>query len=191
MMLGSEPTKKLQGLSLLHQVAFSASCSERLFPNYLAFSKVENWGDPCKLRAALETVWENLEVGVLPSMGLSELIQECSLVIPDTDDFKTPLVSSALDAGTAIVGTLELCKSGNWRHAVDVAGFARDTVYMTLSAQGFEAEMTRHPWMIREIAKQEEDLELLANSRILSTAVVLRLRHAWKSQNHGLSNIDL
>ena len=124
-------------------------------------------------------------------MGLSELIQECDLVIPDTDDFETPLVSAALDAGTAIVGTLELCKSGDWRRAVEVAGFARDTVYMALSAQGLETEMIRHPWMIRELAKQEEDIELLANAPILSSAVVLRLRYAWKSQNNGQSNIDL
>ena len=185
-------SEKLQRLTVPQQIAFSASCSERLFPNYQAFFKEENWGDPDVMRVALDTVWDNLEEGVVPSKGLSELIEECDSVTPDTEDFETPLVSSALDAGTAIVGTLELCKDGDWNHAFEAAGFARDTVYLALSAQGLDdVDMVQHPWMKRELEKQEEDLTVLASSPTLSTALVLQLRHSWKNQNGGLSNIDL
>ncbi|TXI12815.1 MAG: DUF416 family protein [Rhizobium sp.] len=192
MILGSELYEKLHGLSFLQRIAFSASCSERLFSNYIAFVNEANWGEPHVLRKALDTVWENLETGTISPRDLSGLIEECDEVIPDTEDFETPMVSYALDAGTAVVGTLQLWESGDLMRAVEIAGFARDTVYMALSVQGLDdTEMERHPWMIRELAKQEADIRILANSQSHSIEVVLRLRYGWKSQNNGLSNIDL
>jgi len=184
--------EKLQKLDALHRVVFSAACCERLLPNYTAFHKEENWGDPNVLRLALDRVWECLEDGELPKEGLDQLISDCNDIIPDTENFSTPLVSYALDAGTAVVSTLECCKNGRVESAVEVAVFSRDTVFMALSAQGWsDDKMADSPLMKRELEKQEEDLDVLLEQQELTTALVLRFRHAWESQNCGLSNINL
>jgi uncharacterized protein len=50
--------KKIDGLSLLHKIAFGASCCERLLPNYKLFVDNEGWGD----FSYLEILWINYGV---------------------------------------------------------------------------------------------------------------------------------
>ena len=48
-------------LSHWQQVAFSAAIIERMLPNYLMFSEVENTGDGKVLRNQLDLVWQWLD----------------------------------------------------------------------------------------------------------------------------------
>lgn len=53
--------KELEELFPFHQIAFAASCCERLFPFYKTFSETDNWGDSSVLRKALDKVWQILK----------------------------------------------------------------------------------------------------------------------------------
>jgi uncharacterized protein YjaG (DUF416 family) len=176
---------RLARLSPVHLAGFAASCSERLLPNYTAFSREEGWGDADTLRKALDQVWKCLEEHSLRNVDWDELIEECDPLLPDTEDFENPHVSAALDAGTAILSTLRCCKDGNPQHAVEAATYARDTVYMAVNSDTAET----HPLMVRELEKQESDLELLESHPELSTAIVMQLRYT--SPPNGRSNINL
>lgn len=106
-------TQALRELPVKHRVAFAASCCERLFPNYQAFTVMENWGNPKVLRQALDEVWQFLKEDALSKEHIHGLIQACEAVIPDTEDFITIFTGAAGDAAAAILYTLESCLDGS------------------------------------------------------------------------------
>ena len=84
---------------------------------------------------ALIEVWKSVENGRFSVEKIQELIMKCDAVIPDTEEFRSPLTSAALDAGAAILETLKYCLDGNVTRVVDVASLARDTVDMYIQEQ--------------------------------------------------------
>ena len=53
--------QQLENLPGLHRVAFAAACCERMLPNYSAFCRMYDLGNPSVLRNALDEVWEILQ----------------------------------------------------------------------------------------------------------------------------------
>ncbi len=80
--------KEIEGLPPLHQVAFAASCCERLLPNYNVFSRLESWGNPSVLRTSLDEVWQILQGKQVDAATIRQLVEDCADVIPDSDDFR-------------------------------------------------------------------------------------------------------
>jgi uncharacterized protein YjaG (DUF416 family) len=188
---------ELSQLPLTHRLAFAASCCERLLPNYSAFSRMENWGHPEGLRSALDEVWKFLEGKKLTSEHIEEIKKKCEKATPDTEDFSSLYTSAALDAGVAILETLESCRDGCPQRIAEVASLARDTVDMYLQARNrleysdaaFEEKIATDSLMMRELRKQREDLNELKQVRELDRHFLNRLRHSFK--NKGRSNIDV
>lgn len=184
--------QRLEALAMKHRSAFGASCCERLLPNYYAFAAMEKWGNPALLRVALDEVWTFLKGGTVSREGIEQLISECSLVLPDTEEFSSAFVSAALDAGVCIVETLSCCLDGNLEHAVTVSSQARDTVHMYIQARDgisysdprWEEKIFNDPLMIEEIEKQERDLKDLESARELTGELLDRLRES--SSTSGL-----
>jgi uncharacterized protein len=87
---------KLFNLSPTHRIAFAASCAERLFPNYVAFSRDANWGNPRQLREALDAVWSHLLGNPLTPSAARKLIKQCEPFVPDTEEAQTDLVSEGM-----------------------------------------------------------------------------------------------
>lgn len=185
----------LRSVPAMHRAAFVASCAERLFPNYVAFSRETGWGKPRLLREALDAVWDHLCGKTLSSLDAKAFISKVDKAIPDTEDFQTVLVSFALDAGVAIVEALKSCFDGDVQHGLDAAVSATDTVDMyiqeseNLQLAGSELEkyIAKHPLMVRELQKQESDLEKLRNSPSLDLKLIAELRVS----NGGRSNIGI
>jgi uncharacterized protein YjaG (DUF416 family) len=187
---------QLERVSPKHRAAFAAACCERLLPNYTAFAREVGWGEPETLRAALDYIWSVLGGGSLDRDAISRLVAECDSVIPDTDDFDTSSVSAALDAGTAVVETLQSLVDGNTKRVVDVASFCRDTVDMYIQDRDqlnfnsdplFEKKIAEDPLMKRELARQSAILSELSASPVLNADVLERLRS--ESADGGRSNI--
>lgn len=166
----------LSHLSKSRCAAFAAACSERLFPNYIRFSLEERWGDPEVLRRALDDVWRVARGGNVVRDRLESLFDACVAVTPDTEDFTSPRVSPALDAAGAIQSAVRCCIDGEPRAAAVAGALARDTVYMYLdtSLAGGESPVLNievHPLFVAELARQEEDLQLLSASDIPDQAI--------------------
>ena len=81
--------QELKQLSPLHQLAFAASICERMLPNYNAFSRMENWGDPSIPRKALNEIWQILQGKIVDRVKLIQLAENCGCenIFPDSDVF--------------------------------------------------------------------------------------------------------
>ena len=55
--------QELEKLPQLHRMAFAASICEKMLPNYYAFYRMENWGDPSVQRKVLDEIWQHLAGG--------------------------------------------------------------------------------------------------------------------------------
>ena len=187
--------RELDQLPRAHRVAFAAACCERLLPNYAAFAHEVQWGEPDTLRGAVDHIWSVLAGSHLDRAEIERLIEQCDSVIPDTEDFDTISVSSALDAGAAVVGTLRSLLDGDTRHIVEVASYCRDTVHMYIQDRddlddkdsSFDMKIERDPLMRRELARQSAVLSELAGNPVLDGTFLRRLRD--ESADCGRSNI--
>ena len=176
----------LSGLAPLHRVAFCASCCQRMLPNYDKFHRMEDWGSPHLLRQALHDVWAFLRGQVLAADRIEALARHCSEAAPDTEVFSSLYTSSALDAASATVETLRCCTDGDTERGVRVATSARDTVDMYIqmrdkfeaSGPAMEETIARDPLMVREVQKQDRDLDQLKATRALTPEFLASLRQS-------------
>jgi uncharacterized protein YjaG (DUF416 family) len=187
----------LERLGWRHRVAFAAACCERLLPNYAAFVQEAGWGDTQILRTAIDYIWDVVaDAHPADDSEVRRLIESCDRIIPDTQDHDTISVSAALDAGSAVIETLQTLLDGNPRRIVDVASFCRDTVDMYIQDRddldyntdaSFEAKILEDPLMKRELERQSAILSELANNPVLDRSLLTRLRN--ESNDNGRSNI--
>ena len=185
---------RLEALPRNHRTAFAAACAERLLPNYAAFVRKEGWGSVSLLRGALTAVWRALEGKPFSKERIESLIQEVKQQIPDTEDFTSTYVSPALDAGAAVVHTLESLADGGVEPALLAASLAHDTVHMHLQSlvgsdyadPSFDERMYGQPLMMREMERQSRDLDLLSKAVSLTPEFLSEFR----MESEGKSNID-
>lgn len=198
--------KELEGLSPLHRIAFAASCCQRLLPNYNAFSHQENWGNPSVLRTALDEVWQILQGKPVDATLIRRLIEDCSDVIPDLDDFTSPNLIydvEAQEAAIAICNTLEACLDPTSQQIIKVARCITNTLdaFIPYGDKSFNISESKvgleklqeaiasHPLAGREMTKQNEDLHRLNQAKKLDRDFVEWLRTSFN--NEGKSLIDL
>lgn len=173
-----ELPETLRTLPHERQLAFAASCCERAFPNYVAFSKQEDWGDPRLLRMCLDRVWSFIEGNYLPEAEAREMVNQCRAMTPDSDDFPSGNATAAQEAALMVILLLQLCHDKMPDHAVGVATFARDTVDMYVAIEHspdparpqietrekrmeMESVIRNHPLTRAELERQQEDLRFL------------------------------
>jgi uncharacterized protein YjaG (DUF416 family) len=187
---------QLDRLPTRHRVAFAAACCERLLPNYIAFSSEVGWGEPGALRIATDYVWDVLDGATVVRDEVELLTARCNAIIPDTDDFTTESVSAALDAGVAIVETLQALIDADSDRIAGIASLCIDTVDMYVKSRDdldynsdplFESRIAKDPLMERELARQSETLSALMNAPVLERTFLRRLRA--DSADGGRSNI--
>lgn len=121
--------QELITLPLEHAIAFAASCSERLIPNYDAFALLEPRADPLLVRQALDEVWQYLRGASFPELRirrLMEAIVATTAKIKETHpSFFAPL---AYKAAVAIHYTLRCCLTGEQGWAAYAAAEAVDCI---------------------------------------------------------------
>jgi uncharacterized protein YjaG (DUF416 family) len=89
---------------------------------------------------------------------------------PDTEDFETVYVSSALDAAASAGLVLDYVLEGSTSSIVEIASLCRDTVDMIAqerenmdsSDPKLEERISSHPLMQAELKRQRTDLQSLA-----------------------------
>jgi uncharacterized protein len=188
--------KELEGLSTLHRIAFAAACCERLLPNYNAFAREENWGDPFVLRTALDEVWQILQGKPVDVATIQQLKDTCNSddIVPNSEEF-SGYVGQAQEAASAIYYTLDACIEPTLQHIMEVAervAFAIEgfTDYDdSMETKEYIETIARHPFAVREMKRQNEDLQRLKNTEELDRDLLEWLRIS--SYNDGKSLIDL
>ncbi|WP_437777121.1 DUF416 family protein [Sorangium sp. So ce1097] len=192
---GSALERSLASLPREALIAFGLSCCERLYPNYVAFKRETGWGEPDALRKGLDLVW-----GVLEGFGpihdsVCSAREEVQRAEPDTEDFATILVSSALDAAASVGLILKFIEEGGIEKIVEIASLCRGTVDMFVQDQDsldpndlkLEERILKHRLMQLELERQRDDVMALRSFSGLSTEIA-RLRGSWR--NPQMSNIE-
>jgi uncharacterized protein YjaG (DUF416 family) len=103
-----EYLRKLTRLSDHQRAAYAIACAERLLPLYGWFEAAESWGDKTVLERSVEVAWKWVK-GQAETQQISDAIEACEEVTPDTEDFSSGLASRALDAASATAQALQTC----------------------------------------------------------------------------------
>lgn len=197
--------KELDRLSAFHRIAFAASCCERLFPNYCVFAREEKWGNPSVLRNALNEVWESLEKRAFDVNKIHALMEDCLAEAPDSDNVSISAYDFEAQAVvTAICRTLKACIDPDTKLILKVEDPVGDTLFAGVELieeskepSAWEVKtleekfkiIASNPLSVREIAKQQEDLQKLKDAETLDSELLEWLRTT--SYNNGKSLIDL
>ncbi len=201
----SDLEKELRQLPHLHRVAFAASICERMLPNYNAFSQMENWGIPSVPRKALDEIWQILEGKPTDVVEIRQLREDCSRenILPDSDDFyDSYYLAEAQEALFAICSTLLACIDLDLQNIIWVVKSARfNTIELFIRArdESFKAShykdkknkleaIANHSLAVREMAKENEDLQRLKEMKTLEREFLEWLRTSFN--NDGKSIID-
>lgn len=188
---------RVENLAPSGRLAFLLSCAERLFPNYVAFSRHHDWGESEVLRQALDLGWKRLAGERVTRGEIEDCLARCERVTPNTEDFDSEFVSAGLDAAICCTLVLELLVNDNPKKIVEAASLARDTVDMhvqeleRLDANDphLEEQIVAHPLMQRELERQRTDLDLLGAMDWTQADAVRELSRRWRSP--AVSNIGL
>ena len=189
----------IERLKKLHchkkQIAFAYSACIRLFPNYLYFNKKLNWGDSKVLLQSIDIIKEFILNNNILKYDIDILLLNIMKIIPDSDEFPTPISSYGQMAASAIYYTINNLKRMEIENLAWALVLARDTVDLFVKVElklnvrenDFRNLIAQNFFMKRELQKQEEDYELL----LISNDVSSRLLEKLTDFNNGKSNIDL
>ncbi|KYC37631.1 hypothetical protein WA1_39910 [Scytonema hofmannii PCC 7110] len=198
--------QELKQLSPLHRVAFAASICERMLPNYNAFSRMENWGNPLVPRKALNEIWQALQRKSADEVQLLQLAEDCVRedICPDSDDFfDSYYLFEAQEALFAIHATLHAYLNptslqfilqvvkGVRFNTIELFIRARDESFNASQYKDKKAQLdaiTNHPLAVREMTKENEDLQRLKEMKILDCNFLEWLCTSF--DNGGKSIID-
>jgi hypothetical protein len=171
--------------------AFGASCSERLFPMYQAFSLESDWGDVPKLRRAIDELWD---VALL-KRGTDKVYTEADLIdiAPISSEHAGRFVAGAQLAVACVIHAWNALTAPDSTEAARCSVVNRDCIseYLQWVAApifgethevpnecGEMIEWFGHPLMDHEMKKQFADLELLHRRRSLDEWTAMELRSA-------------
>ena len=197
--------RELEMLPPLHRVAFAAARCERLFPHYDIFLREireQGWDGDNLFRVALDEIWQFLAGKEIDVARFHQLRSDCDQSYPsDYENEETPEAQRAADA---IINALELCFKPTPQQAISVAAEIHETLFEYIDYLMCQSENTswenipheqlletvaNHPFTIREMAKQREDLQRLKETPTLTPEFLQWLRTS--SENGGKSLIDL
>lgn len=161
---------KLTEFDFYQNLAYGLSCIERLYPNYVKFEAVHDWGDKELLRLIIDYLWNILTSKKIDYNQLQILKKKCDEIIPDTENFNSEYVSPALDASSSVFLLLEYVEGNDVKKITEVASLCRDTVDMYIQEiekiESYNAETEKrileHPLMQRELKRLNEDFEKIS-----------------------------
>ena len=201
--------KELKKLPPLHRLAFAASMGERAMPTYNAFVREEGWGNPTVLREALDEIWEIVLGKSVNKAKIEQLMLNIDAVTPHEDDFSGSkycfnaveavdvtytILNIIVDSATSLEESNFALVAISIRQAI--AGFIiiekdieGDPSWFEKTLEEEYQAIASHPFAVREIAKESEDLQRLKEVETLDEDFVEWLRFSF--DNDGKSVLDL
>jgi uncharacterized protein YjaG (DUF416 family) len=189
---------KLKDLDFNKQLAFAYLTCERLYPNYIYFSANYDFGNPDVLRKAIDYVCLHLFTKKIDATKINLLITNVSKNTPDTEDYATIFVSSALDACTTINESLDFLIDKKFSRIEDISTFGIDTVNMYIreieaidfnKEKHFQQKIDSHPLMQKEITIQSGIITFLCNSKTFDFEDLQTLLHLQENNKKGSLNL--
>jgi uncharacterized protein YjaG (DUF416 family) len=184
-MIISELTQ-LKILDFTRQRTFAYLTCERLYPNYVYFSKTYGFGNPEVLREAIHYLYDNLFNKIVDKIKIASLSKKVEENIPQPADHATILASSALDACTAIIESLSFFVDNQTLRLENISTMATDTVAMYVHDTNgldpntdinFQQKINSNPLMLKEVAIQKGMISYLSKIDTLQSSDIDTLIH--------------
>src|SRR5688500_8006089 len=99
--------KQIEKQPFHRDIEFALNICNRLLPDYVEFSKNNEWGEPEKLIEIINFCKKNNSTSEIDEGELIDLKKELESITPDTDDFGDWDGSYALNSASAILELLE------------------------------------------------------------------------------------
>jgi uncharacterized protein YjaG (DUF416 family) len=185
---------KLKELSFTKQLAFGYLTCVRLYPNYVYFSNNFNFGSQQVLRKAIDFLYLNIFEKNPDRNKIDLLIKNIDKNIPEPADYDTILASSALDACTVIIETLNFLADKKTSRLHDISTMATDTADMYIqdidaldynTDKDFQEKIDNHPLMKKEVATQKGVISFLYNSKDIDFEDIQTLLHLQENNQKG------
>ncbi len=184
--------KQLLSLNSWKKTAFAISICERMFPNFIEFAKINNYEGAEILEICLKIAWHRLMREDI-KYDLSEEAHKCKIIAPDTEKYDSILVSSALDAASAIALLMEFISSPKVDFVIEIASLARDSVDMYVQEiedmnpndPALENKILEHPLMQQELNNQRADLEFLQSLDETQSGTYMSVIKKWFNTNQS------
>ena len=160
--------EKLVSMPNWKKLVFALSICERLYPNFVQFCDEANYTGEDKLRRCLDSAWKSVELGE-SDVNYRYYSQVCESLAPDTEEYDTVFVSSAIDAAASISYLMSYFVVLDHGLIIEIASLACDSVDMFVqeledfNPRGLDLEekILEHPLMQAELSRQRTDIEFL------------------------------
>lgn len=198
MLTPDEIRSRLNALDEAHCALFAALVCDKLYPNYLLFTEVEQWGNPVTFRDGVEFLFDVSLTGTRSVAEAKEVDTAFSLAFPDLDDFSGITPGYAFDASCALSEVLEFVITGAKEHVVNCSTAGFDTIDMFVQ-EFYDLDPNRpdlnqiidaDPYMIRECARQRNILDVLSETTTITPALVAQFRMQQDTES-GIVDINL
>ena len=140
-------------------IEFGLWICNRLLPEYQNFHDLNNWGDPDKLKEAIEFCETSNLNNITDQNILAELIEQIDTIIPDTEDFGDYPGSYALNSGTSVLELLEYFVDKDKSHIVNISEYMTDTIDFKIAEKNpalSKEEVDKHADILNEYEQQIE-----------------------------------
>jgi len=196
--------REIGSLSQYHQIAFLASICERLIPLYQIFAKESTWKNASfpLIHDALNEVWLLIQNKDLNALKFGRLLIYCEEIIPDASSTVDQYVYEAEYAARAVCNILKFCLTSNDEFISRIIAIAHYIIYDYLNSeidQLFEDDKSsdernkkilNHSCTIKEIAKENKDLQSLKETSLLSAEFVQDFRSHSKDRGKHILDED-
>ncbi|MBN9297993.1 MAG: DUF416 family protein [Filimonas sp.] len=195
--MDTENLISLKNLSFKKKLTFAYLTCERLFGNYVFFYNNFNFGSPDKLKNAIMFLHDNLFENRPEKQNIEKIIKQVEKITPDTEHFSTIYVSSALDACTCSLDSLDALLEMDFSTIENISTYGIDTVDMYVreieeinaNDKLADKKVNLHPLMQKEVTIQHGIITFLNNRRDIDYADVETLLQL--QDNNKRSCLDL
>jgi uncharacterized protein YjaG (DUF416 family) len=181
-----ELKQKLIKLPFWKQLAFLLIVCQRLLPSFQAFAAETGFQGKSELAGLLTKAWDSL----LNSVSSTDFSSEATLaesLAPDTEDFDSAIVSSALDAAIATSLLMKAFSGQQTDTIVEAVTLIRDSVDMYAQEledmdpadPDLEKNILGHELMQKELRRQREDLEFLGTLDDDISVSMIAVKNKW------------
>ena len=189
---------KLKELDFKRQLVFAFLTSERLYPNYVYFSKKFAFGNPDIFREAIDFVYQSIfQTSNIEKQKVEYLLYNIFNNIPNTNDFTTFYATIAMYSGGIIYESLNLInKTDTDKILIDISTMATDAVdcfiqvrdNMEYGEDGFEEKILSDPIMLAEVEIQKGIINFLYQRDKIDQDDILTLLELQNNNKTGSLN---
>ena len=188
--------KRLKALELEQKKLFAIALCQRMYPNYLLFSEVCEFGEPQVLDTVLNLLWQSMYDKKL-KLNIDIYLERLDLNTPEPSDFDAYGVYPAMDAAVALTSLLSALQSKvedditniSKLSSSTVANYIEATVEEEMEEQVLDDFIFNHEVMIEEKELQSSLLDIIEDNPKLTADFVKSLRK--EIIESGVSNIGI